>query len=171
MSYADLLLSFVQPANAQAASGAGPAGGGDLLTSMLPLLLVFGVFYVLIIRPQQNKLKLHRAMLAALRRGDRVLTAGGIIATVKHLDGETEVEAEIASGVVVRLARNTIVEVLSKPEPADKKAAKPAAGTKTTKAAKAAVKPVVVAGDSFEKESVENETEETPTKTSKKAAS
>ena len=166
MSYADLLLSFVQQATAQAAGGAAPTAGGDLLTSMLPLLLVFGVFYVLIIRPQQNKMKLHRAMLAALRRGDRVLTAGGIIATVKHLDGENEVEAEIASGVVVRLARNTIVEVLSKPEPTSKKPAKPAAKP-DAKASSFDVGPFVAAEHAIE----DRDAAKTAVKIRKKAAS
>jgi preprotein translocase subunit YajC len=116
---------LISPAYAQA----GGAPGGFDLISLMPLLLIFVVFYFLLIRPQQKKMKQHRDMVAALKRSDRVLTAGGIIGTVvKVEDGELLVE--IAKDVRVRVARNTISDVLSKPQPAGE-AAKPAAGAKS----------------------------------------
>jgi preprotein translocase subunit YajC len=111
---------FVTPAYAQAAGGA--AAGFDLF-SLLPLILIFVVFWFLLIRPQQKKMKQHREMIAAIRRGDRVLTAGGIIGTVTKFFGETELQVEIAEGVRVKVARSTISEVLAKTEPAKSAAA------------------------------------------------
>ncbi len=106
---------FVSPAYAQAAAG----GGGSMaaLEQFLPLILIFVVFYFLLIRPQQKKMKQHKEMLGQLRRGDRVVTAGGIIGTVNKLLNDTEVSVEIAEGVRVRVLRTTITEVLSKTEP------------------------------------------------------
>ena len=111
---------FVAPAYAQAAGGA-PAGFD--LFSLLPLILIFVVFWFLLIRPQQKKMKQHREMIAAIRRGDRVLTAGGIIGTVTKVLGEAELQVEIAEGVRVKVARATISEVLAKTEPAKSAAA------------------------------------------------
>jgi preprotein translocase subunit YajC len=108
-------VMFVSPAYAQAAGG-GPAGFD--LFSLLPLILIFVVFWFLLIRPQQKKMKQHREMIAAIRRGDRVLTGGGIIGTVSKVLNDTEVQVEIAEGVRVKVARSTISEVLAKTEPA-----------------------------------------------------
>ena len=105
---------FVSPAYAQTASLGGSMGA---LEQFLPLVLIFVVFYFLLIRPQQKKMKLHKEMLGQLRRGDRVVTAGGIIGTVNKLVNDTEVSVEIAEGVRVRVVRTTITEVLSKTEP------------------------------------------------------
>jgi preprotein translocase subunit YajC len=89
------------------------------LASLVPLILIFGIMYFLLIRPQQKKLKDHQAMVAALRRGDQVVTAGGLIGKVtKVKDGENEVEVEVATGVNVRVVRSTIATVVSKTEPA-----------------------------------------------------
>lgn len=99
---------FISPAYAQDASGL--LGNA---TQFLPLLLIFGVFYFLLIRPQQTRQKQTRAMLAALRRGDRVVTAGGILGTVQRVkEGSDEVEVEIASNVRVTVLRDTISTVL-----------------------------------------------------------
>jgi len=107
---------FISPAYAQA------AGGGLLdqsaLVQFLPLVLIFIVFYFLLIRPQQKKQKDHRTMLEALRRGDRVVTGGGIVGTVSKVIGPEEVEVDIAQNVRVRVLRSTISSVLSKPDPA-----------------------------------------------------
>src|SRR5215831_2300931 len=84
----------------------------------MPLILIFVVFYFLLIRPQQKKAKEHRATLEALRRGDRVVTGGGIIGTVVRVDGPEEVTVDIAEGVRVRVVRSTITSVVAKPEPA-----------------------------------------------------
>jgi preprotein translocase subunit YajC len=88
------------------------------LVQFLPLVLIFVVFYFLLIRPQQKKQKEHRVMLDALRRGDRVVTGGGILGTVNRVVSPEEVEVDIASGVRVRLVRSTITSVLAKPDPA-----------------------------------------------------
>ena len=89
------------------------------LESIIPLILIFGIMYFLLIRPQQKKLKEHQAMVEALRRGDQVVTQGGIVGKVtKVKDGEGEIEVEIASGVNVKIVRHTIAQVLNKTEPA-----------------------------------------------------
>jgi len=106
---------FISPAYAQAAGGG--ASGVDALQSFLPLVLIFIVFYFLLIRPQQKKMKQHKEMLAALRRGDRVVTAGGIIGQVVKVSNDGEVQVEIAEGVRVKVVRGTIAEVLAKTEP------------------------------------------------------
>lgn len=105
---------LVSTAYAQAAGG-GSAGGFELM-SFLPLILIFVVFYFLLIRPQQRKLKEHKSMLDALRRGDRVVTGGGLIGTVAKV-ADDEVTVEIAEGVRVRAVRGTISNVLAKTEP------------------------------------------------------
>ena len=96
---------------------AGPGGG---LEQFLPLILILAVFYFLLIRPQQKKMKAHRALVEALRRGDRVVTAGGMIGTVTKVLGDNELQVEIADGVRVKVVRSTIQDVISKSEPADK---------------------------------------------------
>jgi preprotein translocase subunit YajC len=89
------------------------------IASLVPLILVFLIMYFLLIRPQQRKLKEHQAMVAALRRGDQVVTSGGIKGRVtKVLDTENEIEVEIAPNVQVRVVRSTIQTVVSKTEPA-----------------------------------------------------
>lgn len=107
---------FVSPAYAQAAGGA--AGGGDALAGILPLILIFVVFYFLLIRPQQKKMKEHKAMLEAVRRGDKVVTGGGIIGTVTKVINDDEVQVEIADDVKVRVQRGMIASIISKTEPA-----------------------------------------------------
>jgi preprotein translocase subunit YajC len=87
------------------------------MVQFLPLVLIFVVFYFLLIRPQQKKQKDHRSMLDALRRGDRVVTGGGIIGTVNRVAGNEEVEVDIAQGVRVRVLRSTITTVLARTEP------------------------------------------------------
>ena len=86
-------------------------------TQFLPLVLIFVVFYFLLIRPQQQKQKETRQMIAALKRGDRVVTGGGIIGTVARVDNPEEVTVDIADNVRVRVVRSTITSVLSKPDP------------------------------------------------------
>jgi len=99
---------LISPAYAQ--DVAGLLGGA---TQFLPLVLIFGVFYFLLIRPQQTRAKQMKAMLAALRRGDRVVTAGGILATVQRVkDGSDEIEVDIAPNVRVTVIRDTITTVL-----------------------------------------------------------
>ena len=105
------------PAFAQAAPGG--AGGAGGLISFVPILLIFAIMYFLMIRPQQRKVKEHKAMVEALRRGDQVITSGGLIGKVTKV-AEGEVEIELApSNVKVRVVRSTISQVLSKTEPAE----------------------------------------------------
>jgi len=103
---------LISPAYAQAAGG---AGGG--LEAFLPLILIFIVFYFLMIRPQQKRAKEHKAMLEAVRRGDNIVTNGGIIGKVTKVE-DTEVSVEIAKEVVVKVRREMIAQVTSKTEPA-----------------------------------------------------
>ncbi|CAE7881959.1 yajC [Symbiodinium necroappetens] len=105
---------LISPAFAQAAGG---ADGGSALLTFLPLILIFVVFYFLLIRPQQKRQKEHRAMVQALRRGDRVVTAGGIYGTVARIISDTELDLEIADGVKVRMLRGTVQEVVGKGQP------------------------------------------------------
>jgi len=109
---------FATPAYAQAAGGAG--GEPSFLLSMFPLILIFVIFYFLLIRPQQKKAKEHAQMVQNLRRGDQVITAGGMMAKVTKVgaEGDNEVELEIAKDVKVRVVTSTISAVLSKTEPA-----------------------------------------------------
>ncbi len=104
---------FVSPAFAQSAGGAGAFG------SFVPLILIFAIMYFLLIRPQQKKVKEHKAMVEAVRRGDQVVTQGGVIGKVtKVKDGENEIEVEISKGVNVRIVKSTVAQVMSKTEPA-----------------------------------------------------
>jgi len=105
---------FVSPAYAQAAGAS--AGGG--IEAFLPLILIFVVFYFLLIRPQQKKMKQHKDMLGAIRRGDKVVTGGGIIGTVTKVDDEMQVTVEIAQDIKVKVRRDLISAVMSKTEPA-----------------------------------------------------
>jgi len=107
---------FISPAYAQTADG----GTGAVIMQLLPLILIFAVFYFLLIRPQQKKMKEHKAMLGTLKRNDRIITSGGILATVtKVRDDSDEVEVEIAPNVRVTVLRATIGSVIKPPEPAN----------------------------------------------------
>ena len=100
---------FISPAYAQATGG-----GGAGLEQFLPLILIFAVFYFLLIRPQQKKAKAHREMLAAVRRGDKVITGGGIMGTVTKVIDDQELAVEIAEGIKVRVQRGMVAGVISK---------------------------------------------------------
>jgi preprotein translocase subunit YajC len=106
---------WISPAYAQAAGG-GDSGGG--LVAFLPIVLIFVVFYFLLIRPQQKKMKDHKAMVGAVRRGDKVVTGGGLIGTVSKVVSDTEVQVELAQGVKVRVVKGTLSDVLNRGEPA-----------------------------------------------------
>lgn len=108
---------FISPAYAQTAAG----GGGPDFSFLIMMVLLFMVFYFLLIRPQQKKVKQHKAMVDALKRGDKVVTQGGILGTVTKVVSDGELQVEIAEGVRVRLVKSTVSEVLSKPEPAKAK--------------------------------------------------
>lgn len=105
---------LISPAYAQ---GAGGFGGGDFLVQIAPLILIFVIFWFFLIRPQQQKAKQHREMVANLRRHDQVLTGGGIVGRVTKLIDDVYVQLEIAENVRVKVARATITDVLTKGEP------------------------------------------------------
>lgn len=115
---------LVSPAFAQAAGQTAGLMGG--IESFLPLILIFVVFYFLMIRPQQKRMKQHKEMLGQLRRGDRVVTQGGILGTVNKVVDDKEVVVEIAEGVRVRVLRGSIQDIVSKTEPVAAEAEKPA---------------------------------------------
>ncbi len=92
---------------------------GGAFAQFIPLILIFAIMYFLLIRPQQKKLKQHQAMVAALRRGDQVITQGGLIGKVTKVKDDSEVEVELAQDVKVRVVRSTIAQVVNKTEPAE----------------------------------------------------
>src|SRR5262245_34724809 len=98
------------------AQGAGAGGGSDFLVQLFPLLLIFVVFYFLLIRPQQSKMKAQREMLAGVKRGDRVVTGGGIIGLVTKVIGDNELQVELAEGVRVRIIKQTITDIVTRGE-------------------------------------------------------
>lgn len=106
---------FVTPAYAQAAGGA----AGNPIMQFLPLILIFAIMYFLMIRPQQKKMKQHQAMIEAVRRGDEVVTAGGVLGKVTKVKDDGTAEVEIAEGVKVRVQKSTLANVVSKTEPAE----------------------------------------------------
>ena len=106
---------FVTPAYAQAAGSA--PGTGAVVANIVPLILIFGIMYFLLIRPQQKKMKEHQAMINAVRRGDQVITGGGIYGKVTKVGDAGELEVEIAPNVKVRVQQTTLSAVVSKGEP------------------------------------------------------
>ncbi|MDZ7904843.1 MAG: preprotein translocase subunit YajC [Cypionkella sp.] len=107
---------LITPAFAQTAN----VGAGSAFASFMPLILIFLIMYFLLIRPQQKKMKELKAMVDALRRGDQVVTQGGIVGKVARVGDDNMLEVEIASGVTVKVIKSTIVSVLNKTEPAAK---------------------------------------------------
>jgi preprotein translocase subunit YajC len=103
---------FVTPAYAQAAGG-----GADIFVSILPFVLIFVVMYFLIIRPQRTQLKKREEMIGAIRRGDTVVTGGGLIGKVSKVIDERELEIDLGGGLKVTALRSTIAEVRVKGEP------------------------------------------------------
>ena len=104
---------FISPAYAQAADGAATAGSGIAsFLSLAPLFLVFVVFYFLMIRPQQRRIKLLQQSVAAVRKGDGVVTAGGLVGKVTKVE-DIFVEVEIAANTRVRVVKSTLAEITS----------------------------------------------------------
>jgi preprotein translocase subunit YajC len=104
---------FVTPAYAQAA---GAAGGAGAIAQFIPLILIFVIMYFLILRPQQKRMKEHRNMVSELKRGDQVITQGGLIGKVTDVKDD-ELTVEIAQGVKVRVVRATVAQVVAQPKP------------------------------------------------------
>jgi preprotein translocase subunit YajC len=106
---------FITPAFAQTPGSL--FGGGEMITQLLPFALIFVIMYFLILRPQQKRVKTHQEMVKNVRRGDTVVTNGGLIGRVAKVVDESEIEIEIADDVRVRQSRGMIAEVRSKGEP------------------------------------------------------
>ncbi len=104
---------FITPAYAQGA----PAGGSDMLVSLLPFIAIFVIMYFLILRPQQKRVKAHAEMVKNLRRGDTVITNGGVIGKISKVIDDHEVEVEIADGIKIRQVKQMVTEVRAKGEP------------------------------------------------------
>jgi preprotein translocase subunit YajC len=96
----------------------------SFLTSIVPLIAIFAIMYFLLIRPQQQRMKQHKQMVEGVRRGDTVVTAGGIVGRVVKVKDDAEIQIEIADGVQVRVLKSTLSEVRAKSQPADAKADK-----------------------------------------------
>jgi preprotein translocase subunit YajC len=109
---------LITPAYAQSLFGG--EGGSSTLVQIAPLALIFVVFYFFLIRPQQQKAKEQKAMLSAIRRGDRIVTGGGLIGTVAKVQDD-EVLVDLAEGMRVRVVRSTVASVLTRTEPASAK--------------------------------------------------
>lgn len=91
-------------------AAAAPSGGASFFIQTIPLVLIFVIFYMLLIRPQQKRMKEHQAEIAAVKKGDRVITGGGLIGKVTKV-GDTEVEVELAQGVRVQAVKSTLSQV------------------------------------------------------------
>ena len=114
---------LISPAYAQAAGG-----GPGIFEGLLPLIIIFVVFYVLLIRPQQRKAKQHREMVEAVRRGDTVVTGGGIVGKITKVGETDDITVEIAEGIRVQVVKGTLSDVRSKTEPVKGDAQPSAAG-------------------------------------------
>ncbi|MGO9702056.1 MAG: preprotein translocase subunit YajC [Xanthobacteraceae bacterium] len=110
---------FITPAFAQGNPLSGLFGGdsGGMLTSLLPLILIVVIMYFLVLRPQQQRVKSHQSMVKALRRGDTVVTNGGLVGKVTKVVDDDQIEVEISDGVRVRQMRSMVSEVRAKGEP------------------------------------------------------
>lgn len=101
---------IITPAYAQAATGSAPGGATAFFVQVVPLLLIFVIFYFLLIRPQQKRMKDHRAMIDAVKKGDSVVTGGGLVGKVTKVE-DAFVEVEIATGVKVKAVKSTLTDI------------------------------------------------------------
>ena len=90
----------------------------ESIGAFLPLILIFGVFYILLIRPQQKKAKQHREMINNLSRGDKIITSGGIICSIKKVNDNRELQVEISDGVEIKIAPGMVADIYTQPEKA-----------------------------------------------------
>ena len=91
------------------------SGSGSGFAQFIPLILIFVIFYFFLIRPQQKKAKEHKAMVTALKRGDEVVTSGGIVGKVERILGEDKLDLLISENVTVQVVQSTIQNILNKP--------------------------------------------------------
>jgi preprotein translocase subunit YajC len=110
---------FISPAYAQVAGG---TPGGDIISMILPLVMIMGVFWFLLIRPQQKRLKEHQELVKNVRRGDTVVTGGGIVGKVHKVLDDNEITLEIAENVRIRVLKSSISEVRARGEPVKEEA-------------------------------------------------
>jgi preprotein translocase subunit YajC len=111
---------FISPAHAQGSLGSlfgGAGGDGGMLMSLLPFVLIFVIMYFLILRPQQKRVKSHQEMVKNVRRGDTVVTNGGLIGKVTKVIDDDQIEIEVADGVRIRQMRQMVSDVRAKGEP------------------------------------------------------
>jgi preprotein translocase subunit YajC len=108
---------FITPAFAQGSLFGGAGGDGGMLMSLLPFVLIFVIMYFLILRPQQKRVKTHQEMVKNVRRGDTVITNGGLVGKVTKVVDDNEIEIEIAPDVKIRQLRQMISDVRAKGEP------------------------------------------------------
>ena len=111
---------FISPAFAQGHRGLG--GGDNMLVSLLPFVLIFVIMYFLILRPQQKRVKQHQEMVKNVRRGDTVVTSGGLVGKVTKVVDDEQIEVEVAEGVRVRQMRSMMADVRAKGEPVKEEA-------------------------------------------------
>ena len=114
---------FSTSAYAQGIFGGGAGGEGSMLMSLLPFALIFVIMYFLILRPQQKRAKQHQDLVKAVRRGDTVITNGGLIGKVTKVVDDDQIEIEIADGVRIRHVRSMVSDVRAKGEPVKDEAA------------------------------------------------
>ena len=92
------------------------SGSGSGFAQFIPLILIFVIFYFFLIRPQQKRAKEHKAMVAALKRGDEVVTSGGIVGKVERILGDDKIDLSISENVTVQVVQSTIQSILNKPD-------------------------------------------------------
>jgi preprotein translocase subunit YajC len=114
---------FITPAFAQGIFGGGANGSSSMIIQFMPLILIIVIMYFLILRPQQRKVKMHQEMVKALRRGDTVVTNGGLVGKVTKVVDDQHIEIEISDGVRVRHLRASVSEVRAKGEPVKEESA------------------------------------------------
>jgi preprotein translocase subunit YajC len=110
---------LITPAFAQGS----PLGGDSMIMSLMPLVLIVVIMYFLVLRPQQRRVKQHQEMVKALRRGDTVVTNGGLVGKVTKVVDDDQIEVEIADGVRIRQMRSMVADVRAKGEPVKDEAA------------------------------------------------
>jgi preprotein translocase subunit YajC len=110
-------FAFTQAAFAQTAGGSAPPMGDFITTFLIPMLMVFAIVYILIIRPQKRRQKEHDDIIKNIRRGDTVITSGGLIGKVSRVVDDAEIELEVAPNVKVRVVRGLVTDVRTKGEP------------------------------------------------------
>ena len=103
----------------------------ESIGAFLPLILIFGVFYILLIRPQQKKVRQHREMLDNLRRGDKIITSGGIIGTINKVSENKELQLQVSDSVEIKIAAGMVADLYKSTEPEKKQQSKEALSEKS----------------------------------------